>query len=133
MNTRLALINKHLQAENRHDLEETLATLHPECVFEDIALGRTYNGHGGAAEYYRQWWGAFDLVVSSEQRHWSEQGMIAEARFTGTHVGTYLDHPASGRKIDFRLVVIIGFRDGLMSGERFYYDRATFIRQIEDR
>src|SRR5258708_17560327 len=58
-----ALIRRHLEAENAHDLPGTLATLHPECRFDDFATGQIWFGHAGAAAHYRQWWTTFDLEV----------------------------------------------------------------------
>ena len=50
MNPSLAgLIGRHLAAENAQDLPGTLATLHPDCRFEDLATGQTWHGHDGAA------------------------------------------------------------------------------------
>ncbi|MBI3197409.1 MAG: ester cyclase [Rhodospirillales bacterium] len=42
-----ALVRRHVEAENAQNLEATLATLHPECRFEDHAtLGEaTWRGH----------------------------------------------------------------------------------------
>ena len=37
-----ALIGRHLTAENAQDLPGTLATLHPDCRFEDLATGQTW-------------------------------------------------------------------------------------------
>ncbi len=34
------LVATHLAAENEHRLEDTLATLHEDCLFEDRALGQ---------------------------------------------------------------------------------------------
>jgi steroid delta-isomerase-like uncharacterized protein len=48
-----AAVNRHLAAENAHRMQETLAELHPDCVFEDLPLGKTYRGHAGAEAYYR--------------------------------------------------------------------------------
>ncbi|MFZ0470181.1 MAG: hypothetical protein WAL92_14760 [Thiogranum sp.] len=44
-----SLVDRHLTAENEHQMSETLATLHPECVFEDLPLGLSYQGRSGAA------------------------------------------------------------------------------------
>jgi steroid delta-isomerase-like uncharacterized protein len=127
-----ATVNRHLAAENEHRMQETLAELHPDCLFEDIPLEKVYRGLAEVESYYRAWWDAFDLKVEGERRHWSEDGtfMIAETWYHGVHRGPFLDHPPTGRRIDFRLAVIIPFRDGLMAGERFYYDLATLLRQI---
>ena len=45
------VVGVHLKAENEHRMKETLDTLHPECVFEDVAMGKTYKGRAGAEEY----------------------------------------------------------------------------------
>src|SRR5215469_15277326 len=84
-----AVVNRHLAAENAHRMAETLAELHPDCVFEDLPLGKTYRGRVGAEAYYRLWWDAFDLEVKGERRHWSEDGafMIAQTWYQGVHRG----------------------------------------------
>jgi hypothetical protein len=38
-----ALVGRHLAAENGQDLAGTLATLHPDCVFEDFATGQVWH------------------------------------------------------------------------------------------
>jgi steroid delta-isomerase-like uncharacterized protein len=127
-----ALVNRHLAAENEHEMEGTLATLHPECRFEDLPVGKVYHGLAEVETYYRSWWDAFDLKVQGERRHWSEDGdfMIAETQYLGVHRGEFLGHRPTGRTIKFPLAVVIPFRDGLMAGERFYYDLSTVLGQI---
>ncbi len=131
LETNLNHVNKHLAAENRHLLDETLATLHHECIFEDLPLGLSYQGRTGAAEYYQLWWNAFSIEVKGIARHWTTEGnMIAEARYLGTHIGPFHGLAPTGRDIDLRLAVIITFRDGLMLGERFYYDLSSLLFQL---
>ncbi|PZR93141.1 MAG: hypothetical protein DLM68_01370 [Hyphomicrobiales bacterium] len=127
-----ALVNRHLAAENEHRLEGTLATPHPECKFEDLPLGRVYHGLSEVETYYRTWWDAFDLKVHGERRYWSEDDafMIAETQYSGIHQGDFLGHAPTGRTIKFPLAVVIPFRDGLMPGERFYYDLSNLLQQI---
>lgn len=129
-----ALIMRHLEAENAHRMDDTLATLHPECVFEDMALGRKFYGHAGAAEYYRMWWEGLSIVVTPEshdRRMWTEDGLyVAETRFTGVHVGPFWGLAPTGCAIEFRFAVFVPFRDGLMAGERFYYDLDGLLRQL---
>lgn len=126
-----AIVSRHLAAENAHQLEETLATLTEDCVFEDLALGRVYHGRAGAAEYYHLWWNAFGVEVVGGTRYVTTDGtLISEAGYRGVHRGEFLGIAPTGRPIELRFVVIIGFRDGLMAGERFYYDLAGLLRQI---
>lgn len=134
---RLALIRRHVEAENAHRMDDTLATLHPDCHFEDMALKRVWRGHAGAAEYYRMWWRALRLVVApgpDDRRLWGDDGTyIAETGFTGVHVGPFLGIAPTGRTVDFRFAVFVPFRDGLMAGERFYYDLHDLRQQLDAR
>jgi steroid delta-isomerase-like uncharacterized protein len=131
MSDHLTLLRRHMGAENAHDLAGTLATLTADCVFTDMALGRTFDGHDGAATYYRMWWDAFDVEVSPETLHWTTTGpAVAETRFRGRHTGTFLGVPPTGLRIDVPFVIVVGFRDGLLDGERFYWNLATLLTQI---
>ena len=56
--------------------------------------------------------------------------MIAEASYVGKHVGEFFGIAPTGKPIELRLAVFIDFRDGLMNGERFYYDLRGLLRQI---
>lgn len=129
-----ALILRHVEAENAHRMEDTLATLHPDCVFEDVALQRTFRGREGAREYYRMWWEALRIVIApggDDRRMWTDDGLyVAETRFTGVHAGPFLGIPPTGRSVSFRFAVFVPFRDGLMAGERFYYDLDGLLQQL---
>ena len=128
------LVVRHLKAENAHDLPGTLATLHPECRFEDFATGQSWSGHEGATAHYRQWWSTFDVDVRrgpGQRNVWSPEGFyMAEATWHGRHIGPFLGIEPTGRAIVQPFVVILTFRDGLMAGERFHYDLASLVRQI---
>lgn len=128
-----SLLIAHLNAENAHDMEATLATLHPECIFEDVAMEQLYHGREGARRYYQLWWDAFDLscLPASVSCSWTTDGAcVAEGLFTGRHVGTFLGHEPTGRSLRFQFVVLVSFLDGLMAGERFYYDLRGILRQL---
>ena len=134
MNPDLAnLVRRHLTVENAQDLPGTLATLHPDCRFDDFATGQSWSGHAGAAAHYRQWWTTFDVKVQrgpGQGAWWTEGGYVAEATWHGRHIGPFLGLAPTGRPIVQPFVVILTFTDGLMSGERFHYDLASLLRQI---
>ena len=129
-----AVLGEHVRAETAHELEATLATLHPECLFEDYAAGQTFHGRDGAARHYTQWWNAFDLLFSRGEHgsgRWVADGSyVAEGEFSGTHVGALAGLAPTGRKLRFRFCVFVSFRDGLLASERFYYDLATVAEQL---
>ncbi len=131
LNINLECVRRHLQFENAQDMEGTLSTLHPECIFEDLPLNKIYRGVDGARKYYAELWQAFDVTVESRLRHWTIEGnLIAETTFVGTHRAEFLGNRPTGKSIRLPLVVVVTFRDGLMAGERFYYDLAMLLRQI---
>jgi steroid delta-isomerase-like uncharacterized protein len=125
------LLGRHLDAENRHDLADTLATLTNDCVFEDLALDQHFEGHSGATAYYRMWWDAFDTEVTPEQLHLVEPATaVAETTWRGKHGGPFLGIAPTGRSIAVPVILVAELRDGLMSGERIYWDRATVLEQL---
>ena len=130
-----ALVRRHLEAENAQDLPGTLATLHPECRFEDFATGQSWQGHDGAAAHYGQWWTTFDVDGEARSRPARLRGTtddvyIAEATWHGRHVGPLPRHRAHRphHRAALRRHPLV--QDGLMLGERFHYDLASLLRQI---
>jgi len=121
-----------MRAQNAREMQATLATLSPDCVFEDLAMGRTYNGRSGAADYYRLWWEGFAPMIVAERLHWTEDGdVVAETRWQGVHAGHFLGMEATGRKIDVPVAVVVTFsEDDLIAGQRLYYDLTTIRRQL---
>lgn len=125
-------LHAHLEAENRHDLSATLATLHPGCVFRDEPLGLRFEGRAGARQHYEMWWSGFRVTLDGGTLHWvSDDLVVGDASFTGRHVGPFAGIPATGRSIRLPFVVFVDFRDGLLAGERFVYDLNGLLRQLD--
>lgn len=86
-----SVLIEHVRAETAHQLEATLATVHPECLFEDHGAHQVFRGRAGAAQHYTQWWAAFDLLFSRGEHgsgRWTTDGhYIAEGEFSGRHIG----------------------------------------------
>src|SRR6266496_1943945 len=92
------LLRTHMEAENAHRMQETLATLTEDCLFEDMALGQVFQGHAGATEYYQSWWDAFSTTAHPERVYFTDQdAAVAEVRFQGTHTGSFLGIEPTGR------------------------------------
>ena len=125
------LIARHIAAESAHDMPGTLATVHPECIFEDLAMGRVWRGHEGATDHYREWWDGLDTKVEGERAAWTADGsLIAETGFACRHIGPFLGIAPTRRTFKLRFVVVVSFRDGLMLGERFYYSLDVLLKHL---
>lgn len=125
------VLRRHVAAESAFDMQATLATLSEDCLFEDMPSGVRYKGHDAVRGYYTLWWDAFGNVPEGRVQHpVSKDVLIAETRFVGRHRGPYKGIAPTGRPIDLPVAIFVTFRDGLMHGERFYYDEATLLRQI---
>jgi len=122
----------HLAAENCHDLEATLATLHPDCVFVDEPLGLRLEGREGAARHYRLWWNAFANTLDGGALHWvGDDLLIGDSAFVGRHRGDFLGIAPTDAEIRLPFVVFVGFRDGLVASERFVYDLNGLLAQLK--
>lgn len=125
------LATRHLAAFNHHRHDEFVATLHPECVLEDMAFGSPLKARAVVAEYYRSWWDAFDLRVADVQgRCCGVKTIAVEARCIGTHAGQFRGFAPTRRPIELRVAALLCFRDGLMADARIYYDAASLHRQL---
>lgn len=125
---------QHLQAEDAHDLAGTLATVHPEALFEDQPLGMVLRGRDEVSRHYNLWWQAFGVRTVGGSLHWvSDDFVIGESHFVGQHVGEFLGIKPTGRQIRLPMTVFVNFRDGLLSGERFYYDLNTIMMQLGEQ
>lgn len=126
-----AILNQHIAAELAHDMDGTLATLHPDCVFCDLPLGLRLEGRSGARRHYSIWWTAFSNTLDPAGRHWVDDDLvIGEAAFVGRHTGPFAGLAPTGKPIRLPFVVFVTFRDGLMAGERFIYDLNDLMRQL---
>ncbi len=128
---RQAIARRHLEMENAYRLQETLDTLTPDCVFEDMALGERVQGHAAAAAYYQRWWTGFpDLTWVPQRRAFTEDGVVSELIVRGTHRGDYLGIAPTGKTIELPVAIFVSFADSRMASERLYYDLTTLLRQL---
>lgn len=129
--TNEACLAAHLAAEGRHNMDATLATLHPACVFVDHPLGMHLVGRDGARRHYELWWSAFGTTLDHGRTHWADDNVVVgEAEFVGRHIGRFAGLEPTGQHIRLPFVMFVEFRDGLLAGERFVYDLNGLLRQL---
>jgi steroid delta-isomerase-like uncharacterized protein len=132
LRTRLAVVDEHLAAENRHDLDAVMATFGNDARFDDEPWGDRRRGRDGVRSYYVEIMRALpDLVIDVNERHVASEGIVLEVTIRGTHLGPWRGLPATGRRVEFPLCAVYRFdsADRLLS-ERVYYDRAVVLGQL---
>ena len=126
-----ALWYRHAVAENARQLEELVATLRDDCVYEVMPWGRVYRGKDEVRRFYRELWTALPDVKLTLLRHViDEHCLVEESIVYGTHQGEWVGLPPSGNRIEFPLVIFFPVQDGLFTGERLYFDGASVLRQL---
>ena len=127
---RLATVLEHMGAENDHDFDRCIAAFsHPR--YEIIATGEIWDGKSGVATLLNENKTGFpDFRFEPETMHHAADAVIVEGRFKGTHTGSWRGLPATGRKVDFPLIIVFQFDDARMICERTYFDIGTPLRQL---
>ena len=125
-----AVHDRHLDAENRKDLEGALATYVDDCFYEVVALGSRVAGKDAVrAVYIGTMSGLPDGTLDVDGEAFGENKLIALGTYRATTSGSFLGQEPTGKQIAFPMIVINSFRDGLMEGERIYFDLATICEQ----
>jgi steroid delta-isomerase-like uncharacterized protein len=129
---RIAVVERHVQLENAHDLEGVLDTFGATAQYKDEAWGEHYQGGSGVRQFYEQLLKALpDLEIDVQRRHVTDGAVVLEVMIRGTHLGAWRGLPATGRRVEIPLCGVYTFdADDRLAGERIYYDRGTVLRQL---
>jgi steroid delta-isomerase-like uncharacterized protein len=127
---REAIVNEHVAAENRHDVEATIATF-DQPRYEAMPLGVPSDGAAAVRELLQGMMDGFpDFNAEVQRMHHADDAVICEVRMTGTHRGPWAGVPATRRRIDVPMACIFDFDDDRLMCEKLYFDVATLLRQI---
>jgi steroid delta-isomerase-like uncharacterized protein len=130
--SREATVREHMESENRHDFDTTIATFdHPR--YELIATGDVHDGEAEVRAYFEETRTAFpDQTNEPLEFHHSDDAVVVEFLLRGTHRGPLRGLPPTGRSFECRMCALFLFapdRDRII-GERVYFDQATIMRQL---
>jgi steroid delta-isomerase-like uncharacterized protein len=129
---REAVVREHMESENRHEFDVTLATFgHPR--YEIVPTGEVHDGPEEVSEYFRTTREAFpDQRNENAVLHHSDDAVIVEFDLLGTHLGELRGIPPTGRSFRCPMVAIFFFETGAdrIVCERVYFDQATIARQL---
>jgi len=127
---REAVVREHMESENRHAFDVTLATFaHPR--YELVASGAVYDGETAVRGYFRETRTAFpdqrnELI---ELRH-ADDAVMVEFWLLGTHRGPLGGLAPTGRAFRCRMTALFLFDGAKIVCERVYFDSATIVRQL---
>ena len=126
---REAIVREHVDAENRQDVEATIATFdRPRYEIN----GEPSDGEAAVRDLLQEMMTGFPDFHAEEggKMHHADDAVIVEARVTGTHDGPFAGIPATGRRVDYPLVAIFDFEEDRLVCEKVYFDSATILGQI---
>ena len=122
----------HMAAEDRQDIEATVATFTDDCYYSVPGLGIELRGKDEIRRWYRESFTAVPDLHNTEERYYESDGNVFfEANLEGTHLGPWVGWAPTGRKFKVPLLVRIPIAaDGLMEAEIVYFDNAGLFMQL---
>ena len=128
--TRERTVREHMESENRHEFDVTLATFdHPR--YEIVPTGDVYDGTDEVARYFAETRAAFpDQRNELIALHHSDDAVIVEFWLRGTHDGEFRGVPPTGKPFECRMAAFFLFEGERLVCERVYFDGATILAQL---
>jgi steroid delta-isomerase-like uncharacterized protein len=134
MSDNRATFNRLHDAMNIRDAD-VIAKALDEVIQPDLVIGTPLPIDATGAEAYKQVWAillrAFpDLYVAVEDVIEEGDKLVCRTTVTGTHQGTYLGVPATGRSISYNEIFIFRFAGGRIAETWGIVDVASQLRQL---
>jgi steroid delta-isomerase-like uncharacterized protein len=130
---KLALIQKHLDAEGAGDVE-TACSVYTEDVEHDVVgfPGAPCFGIDAAKAFYAYL--TANVRTTGERplhRYVTESGSIVmEAEMSADVIGEFLGIPGQGRNVTFRILHVFEFDDDLIRREQVWLDTGSIVAQL---
>lgn len=127
---REAALRRHVDAENRGDLDAMIASFH-RPRYDVVPIGVVCEGEAAVRDLVHGLVSAFaecrfdPLVV-----HHADASVVVEARMSGVHRAAWAGIEPRGGRMDIRLACIFDFEDDRLVNETVYFDAATLARQL---
>ena len=120
----------HMTAENAHEFDDAIGFF-ATPRYEIVATGEVYDGAERLGALMHENVTAFpDFHYDVDRLYHAEDAVVAEGAFRGTQLGTWRGLPATGRSVDFPMLIVFPFEEDRMLGERIYFDLSTALRQL---
>jgi steroid delta-isomerase-like uncharacterized protein len=130
--TALDVVQAHMEAEDRQDLDATLATFTDDCYYQVPGIGIELRGKDQIRAWYEETFAAVPDFRNSDERYYESEGNVFfEANIEGTHLGTWAGWAPTGRRFKVPILVRIPIAaDGLMEAEIVHFDNAGLFMQL---
>jgi steroid delta-isomerase-like uncharacterized protein len=128
----IEVVKAHMQAEDRQDLDATVATFTDDCYYEVPGLGIRLRGKDEIRRWYEQTFAAVPDFRNANERYYECEGNVFfEADIEGTHLGTWAGWAPTGRRFSTPILVRIPIAaDGLIEAEIVHFDNAGLFMQL---
>src|SRR3954453_15644482 len=125
------IVREHMESENTHDFDVTLATFADHPRYEIVPTGEVYDGADEVSRYYQETRTAFpDQRNELIALHHADDAVIVEFWLRGTHNGELRGIPPTGKAFECRFLAIFEFEGEGIVCERVYFDSATIAAQL---
>lgn len=116
---------------NTHDIPGILSFYDADITWHNVAMEETYTGKAEVGATLAQLFNAFpDLRF--EVLHKIVDGDTVSERWLiqGTHLGTFMGIPPTGRHVEIAGMSMVEMRDGKFVSDHFYFDSGGVMRQL---
>ncbi|MFL5906133.1 MAG: ester cyclase [Solirubrobacterales bacterium] len=127
---RESIVREHMDSENRHEFDATMATFH-HPRYELVGTDEVFDGPEEVARYFEETRRAFpDQRNETLAMHHADDAVLVEAVVRGTHKGPLRNLPPTGREFELPILAVFVFEDEKLVCERVYFDQSTVLRQL---
>ena len=125
---REAIVKQHAEAENRHDVEATIATFyHPRYELN----GQVRDGEVAVRELLQGLMNGFpDLHAEIGKMRHADDAVFGEGLITGTHDGEWAGIPATGCRVEVPVAAFFEIDGDRLHCEKVYMDFSAVLTQI---
>ncbi|MEW5960029.1 MAG: ester cyclase [Chloroflexota bacterium] len=133
----IKLDEQSMAAWNAHSVDDLLALLSNNIVWQDVGNPEPLRGKEAVRPYVQGWFTAFpDLYAVLKNRVVTEDQVATEIEFTGTNTGPLQmgpgapPIPATGKKVTGKGTYFMRIRDGKVVEFHSYPDSAGLMMQL---
>jgi steroid delta-isomerase-like uncharacterized protein len=126
------LIEEHMTAEMEGDSARAVTVYTDDIHHEVIGWpSGPVQGPDAARQFYDEFMAQFTAEDAKllNQRFGEDFGVL-EHEITGTVPGVLMGVPGEGKRVTFRTLHVVGFRDGRICSEQVWVDSAAVVAQL---